>query len=172
MAAAIVQGGVLVGLTLFMVLGQSIIKPEVSRVIAGGGAGTWLAFGYVIYITVGVIGVAVSSLFYHYIEDYIRGKASGALAWAHLVLMNVGTTAAAGLLMYAGYIGGAAMLPAAVGGSGFTAGQVHELIVAFVEPIVASILALIAGVIAGGAGFLLAYRNPARGQETRASEAT
>lgn len=33
--------------------------------IAGGGAGTWFTFGNVIYI-VGVIGVAVSSLFYHY----------------------------------------------------------------------------------------------------------
>lgn len=34
--------------------------------IAGGGAGTLFTFGYVIYIVVGVIGVAVSSLFYHY----------------------------------------------------------------------------------------------------------
>jgi hypothetical protein len=41
MAAAILQGAAIVGLTIFLVLGQiSIIKPEVSRVIAGGGAGT------------------------------------------------------------------------------------------------------------------------------------
>jgi hypothetical protein len=37
MTAAIVQGAVMVGLTIFLVLGQiSIIKPEVSRVIAEG----------------------------------------------------------------------------------------------------------------------------------------
>lgn len=66
MAAAIVQGAIVVGLTVFLMLGQiSIIKPEVSRVIAGGGAGTWFTLGYFIYIIVGVIGVAVSSLFYH-----------------------------------------------------------------------------------------------------------
>ncbi|MGE5601383.1 MAG: hypothetical protein ACM3TS_00070 [Clostridia bacterium] len=68
MAAAIIQGAAVVGLTIFLVLGQiSIIKPEVSRVIAGGGAGTWFTFGYIAYIVVGVIGVAVSSLFYHYL---------------------------------------------------------------------------------------------------------
>jgi hypothetical protein len=37
------------------------------------------------------------------------------LAWIHLLLMNFGTAAAMGMLMYAGYIGGAAMLPENVG---------------------------------------------------------
>jgi hypothetical protein len=41
MAAAIVQGAVVAGLTIFLVLGQvSFIKPEVSRVMTAGGAGT------------------------------------------------------------------------------------------------------------------------------------
>lgn len=65
MAAAIIQGAIIVGLTVFLVLDQiSILKPEVSRVIASGGAGTWFTFGYPSYILVGVIGVAVSSVFY------------------------------------------------------------------------------------------------------------
>ena len=39
MAAAIVQGAVVAGLTVFLVLGQaSFMKPEVSRVMAAGGA--------------------------------------------------------------------------------------------------------------------------------------
>ena len=55
--AAIIQGAIIVGLTVFLVLGQiSILKPEVSRVIASGGAGTWFTFGYLSYILVGVIG--------------------------------------------------------------------------------------------------------------------
>jgi hypothetical protein len=54
---AIIQGAIIVGLTAFLVLSQiSILKPEVSRVIAAGGAGTWFTFGYITYIVVGVIG--------------------------------------------------------------------------------------------------------------------
>ncbi len=162
MAAAIIQGAAVVGLTIFLVLGQiSIIKPEVSRVIAAGGAGTWFTFGYLTYIVVGVIGVAVSSLFYHYLGGRSGGgfgRGSNALAWTHLVLMNAGITAAAAMLMLAGYQGGAAMLPSAIGGQGFDAGQAHGIMAPYVEPISASILVLMAGVIAGGVGFLAAYR--------------
>ena len=162
MAAAIIQGAAVVGLTIFLVLGQiSIIKPEVSRVIAGGGAGTWFTFGYIAYIVVGVIGVAVSSLFYHYLGGGRHGsigRASSGLAWAHLILMNVGITAAASMMMLAGYQGGAAMLPPAIGGQGFDAGQAHGIMAPYVEPIAMSILVLMAGVIAGGVGFLMAYR--------------
>ena len=66
--AAILQGAIIVGLTVFIILGEiSILEPGVSRVIASGGAGTWFTLGYVMYIVVGVIGVAVSALFYLYI---------------------------------------------------------------------------------------------------------
>ncbi len=167
MAAAIVQGAIVVGLTVFLVLGQaSFMKPEVSRVMAAGGAGTWFTFGYVMYIIVGIMGVAVSALFYHYLENVLGKRIRGGakvLAWIHLVLMNVGTVAAMGMLMYAGYIGGASMLPQDVGGRGFNAGQAHEILVTFVEPIVAAILMIVAGVVAGGIGFLVAYRSHNRG---------
>jgi len=166
MAAAIIQGAAVVGLTIFLVLGQiSIIKPEVSRVIAGGGAGTWFTFGYIAYIVVGVIGVAVSSLFYHYLGGGRHGsigRASSGLAWTHLILMNVGITAAAAMMMLAGYQGGAAMLPPAIGGQGFDTGQAHGIMAPYVEPIAVSILVLMAGVIAGGARFLMAYRRQSK----------
>jgi hypothetical protein len=166
MAAAIIQGVIVVGLTIFLVLGQvSILKPEVSRVIASGGAGTWFSFGYLSYILVGVIGVAVSSAFYHYLAGSF-GRATNALGWIHLILMNVGTTAAAGMMMYAGYQGGAAMLPTAIGGRGFDAQQAHSIMAPFVEPIAGSILAILAGVVAGGAGFLIAYKSARRSAET------
>lgn len=163
MAAAIIQGAIVAGLAVFLVLGQvSFIKPEVSRVMAAGGAGTWFTFGLVMYIIVGVIGVAVSALFYHYLENVLGKRISAgakALAWTHLVLMNVGTVAAMALLMYAGYLGGASMLPESVGGQGFNAGQTHEMLVPFVEPISVAILAIVAGVVAGGMGFLVTYRS-------------
>jgi hypothetical protein len=163
--AAIVQGAILVGLTIFLVLSQiSILKPEMSRVIAAGGAGTWFAFGYVMYIVVGVIGVAVSALFYYYLEiilakQYSIIKVANALAWGHLILMNIGTTAAMSMLMYSGYVSGAAMLPVTVGGKGFNAGQAHQILSPFVEPISVSILVLILGVLLGGIGFLLMYKS-------------
>ena len=166
MAAAIIQGAIIVALTVFLVLGQiSILKPEVSRVIASGGAGTWFTFGYLAYIVIGVMGIAVSSAFYHYLSGSFT-RAASALAWVHLILMNVGTSAAAGMMMYAGYQGGAAMLPTAIGGRGFDAQQAHSIMAPFVEPIAVSILAILVGVIAGGAGFLIAYRRAQRYIET------
>ena len=162
-AAAIIQGAIIVALTIFLVLSQiSLLKPEVSRVIASGGAGTWFTFGYLIYIIVGVIGVAVSAIFYHIAyhlgkQQYYRtNKILQGLAWSHLLLMNIGIVAVAGMLMYAGYAAGAAMLPESVGGKGFDNAQAHEILAPFVEPISAAILVLGVGVILGGIGFLLA----------------
>jgi uncharacterized membrane protein (DUF106 family) len=71
--------------------------------------------------------------------------------------MNLGTTSAMGMLMYAGYIGGAAMLPQNVGGKGFNAGQAHEILAPFIEPISFAIMILLLGIILGGLGFLLTY---------------
>jgi hypothetical protein len=162
--AAIVQGAIIVGLTVFIIFGEiSILKPGISRVIASGGAGTWFSLGYVMYIVVGVIGVAVSALFYLYIErvlkkQYKYHRSASVLAWIHLILMNVGTTVAMSLLMMAGYAGGSAMLPSSVGGLGYNAGQAHEILAPFVEPIAATILILIIGVICGGIGFLVISR--------------
>jgi hypothetical protein len=115
------------------------------------------------YIVVGVIGVAISVLFYLYIERVLKKQYkehSGArmAACIHLILMNIGTTVAMGLLMLAGYTGGTAMLPTSVGGLGFNAGQSHEILSPFVEPIAVAILVLIFGIICGGIGFLVIYR--------------
>jgi len=104
-AAAILQGAIIVAFTAFVVLSHiSFLKPEVSRVIAAGGAGTWFTLGYIIHIVVGVIGVAVSAMFYYYIDSALAKQYNStivkALAWSHLILMNLGTTAATGMLMY------------------------------------------------------------------------
>lgn len=154
MVAAILQGAGIVGLTILLIIGQAtFMKPEVSRVIAAGGVGTWFTFGYLIYLIVGVVGVAVSAVFYG-----LGTKFSTILAYLHLILMNVGIAFAAGLLMYVGYVGGAASLPPDVGGSGLDSGQVHEIIAPFVVPIAISILVVTLGTVLGGLGYLLAYR--------------
>jgi hypothetical protein len=90
-------------------------------VIAGSSAGTWFTVGYVTYLLVGVIGVAVTALFHHCIEVTLGKPYAGSLnllAWIYLILMNVGVIGATWLMMIGGYLGGAAMLPPAVGGKG------------------------------------------------------
>ncbi len=62
-----------------------------------------------------------------------------------------------GPLMYAGYIGEKALMPTAVGGLGLNGGQVHEILVQWVNPIGALLIVTAAGVLAGGLGFLLTY---------------
>lgn len=160
--AAIIQGSVITGLTLFFVFSQiSFLKPEISKVIAAGGAGTWLTLGYTLYIVVGVLGVAVSSLFYYYLETVLKKPydrfLNKILAWMHLLLMNIGATTTMSMLMYAGYVGGASMLPKISGGQGFNAEQAHQLLSPFIDPIGLGIIVLIMGVIFGGIGFLLTY---------------
>ncbi len=155
--AAIIQGSIITGLTLFFVFSQiSFLKPEISRVIAAGGAGTWLTIGFTLYIVVGVLGVAVSSLFYYYLETVLKkpyDRLNKILSWMHLLLMNIGSTFTMGMLMYAGYVGGAAMLPKIIGGQGFNAGQAHQLLIPFVDPIGVGIIVLIMGVILGESDF-------------------
>lgn len=48
-------------------------------------------------------------------------------------------------IIYVGYIGGAAMLPEDVGGQGFNAGQAHQILAPFVEPIAIAIIILLLG---------------------------
>ena len=169
--AAIIQGAIFVGLTIFLVLGQiSLMKPEVSRVIAAGGVGIWFTMGYIMYLVIGVIGVAVSAVFYLYFERIVeksnrKNKAASILSWIHLLFMNIGTTIGMGMMMYVGYVGGASMLPVSVGGKGLDVGQTHHILASFVEPIGIAILLISFGVIAGGIGFLLMYNKRLRIKE-------
>ncbi|MGA1974049.1 MAG: hypothetical protein ABSG92_00205 [Conexivisphaerales archaeon] len=98
--ASIVQGLFAVLWTLFIVDPYLTYGP--SKVISGGGAGTWFFVGYITYVLVGVVAVAVTAIFYFYIESVLdkvyRGLTSY-LAWAHLILMNVGVAGACFLLM-------------------------------------------------------------------------
>jgi hypothetical protein len=62
--------------------------------------------------------------------------------------------------MYAGYIGGAAMLPENVGGKGLNAAEAHEVLGPFTEPISIAILVILVGVMAGGLSFVVTYMRP------------
>lgn len=155
--AAIIQG---LGATLITTpIVMPWVKPSVSMVIAGGSAGTWFTVGYILYLTIGVIGVALTALFYHHFEVVMNKSYKGFanyLAWIHLILMNVGVAAATAILMYGGYFGGAAMLSTNVGGLGWTAAQVHTNILApLVSPAGYAVIVAGIGVLAGGLGFVV-----------------
>ncbi len=166
--AAIIQGAIATLITLYIVIGQIFfLRPEPSRVIAFGSAGMWFTMGYVTYLIVGVMGVAVTALFYHYIESVLSKPYTGIadkLAWAHLILMNVGVLGAAGLMMLGGYLGGAAMLPPEVGGRGWNPGQVHTNIfygipLGYPLWITIFIVLLALGVVLGGLGYIIRWRS-------------
>jgi hypothetical protein len=158
--AAIAQGFFATLWTLFIV--SPWTKPSPSYLIAGGGAGTWFTMGYILYIMIGVIAVAVTGLFYFYIEDILGKVYSGVtnvFAWLHYVLMNVGVAAATWSLMYYGYAGGVALLSAQEGGGNHTAYWVHVNILGPVVTPIGYMVGIAAlGVILGGIGYLMRSR--------------
>ena len=165
--AAMVQGAAAVAITFLGAFGDQIglLPVAVSRVIASGEAGTWFTVGYLTYLVVGVVAMAVTSLFYFHIET-VQGKLykgiAKALAWIHLVFGNIGVAGAALIAMWGGYWGGAAMQPTKFGGMGWNTGQVHvNILGALAMPIAAFLALALVGFVAGGLGYLLTMRSKA-----------
>lgn len=165
--ASVIEGLLAVVWVLFVVNPISYIYSAFSyfspaMVIASGSAGTWFFVGFASFLMVGVLGVAVTALFYHYIEVSMKKPYNGLrslFAWSHLTLMTVGVTGATFLMMYGGYMGGKAMAATSSGGLGESAGQVHVTILgALVQPIGIFILIACLGVLLGGLGYILASR--------------
>ena len=164
--AAIAQGVIAVIVTVLIVQPLSFFNINSyyspAKVIAGGSGGTWMFTGYIAYLVVGVVEVAVTAIFYFYIEG-IMGRiytgVSNALAWGHYIFMNVGVAGAMLLMIWGGFMAGYAMAPTSEGGLGETAGQVHvNYLGQLVNPIGALILLACLGAILGGLGFVLASR--------------
>jgi heme/copper-type cytochrome/quinol oxidase subunit 1 len=162
--AAVVQGLIAVIATILVLDPLQYVTGKAdyfspARVIAGGGGGTWFFTGYISYLVVGVIATAVTAIFYYYIED-VRGRVykgfTNLLAWGHLIFMNVGVAGAMIIMMYQGYLAGYAAVPAASGGGGLNAGQIHEQILGWTtDPIGGLILLACVGAILGGLGYFL-----------------
>jgi hypothetical protein len=165
--AAMFQGAAAALITFLGAFGDQIklLPVSVSRVIAGGEAGNWFTVGYLAYLIVGVVSMAVTSMFYFYIET-VEGKTySGTgkmFAWAHLVLGNVGVAGASFLAMWGGYWGGAGMQPAQFGGKGWNTGQVHVNVLGPLAVPIAIVLTIgLIGFVLGGLGYLLTMRSKA-----------
>jgi hypothetical protein len=161
--AAVGQGLIAAIVTLLIVEPQSYFNINSyfspARVIAGGGGGTWMFTGYILYLVVGVVAVAVTAMFYFYIEGLLAKPYHGLtnlLAWGHLVLMNVGVTVSMLLMIWGGYMAGYAATPVASGGLGYTPLQVHVNYLGVVEPwIGAFVLIAVIGAVLGGLGYVI-----------------
>jgi len=166
--AAVVQGLILTIVTVLIVEPLSYfninwpLNYSPSKVIAGGGGGTWMFTGYILYLVVGVVAVAVTAMFYFQIEG-VSGKVyhglTNYLAWGHYIFMNVGVAGAMLLMIWGGYMAGYAAAPVASGGLGYTGEQIHVTYLGqLVNPIGAFVLLAALGAILGGVGFILRSR--------------
>lgn len=166
--AAIIQGAavaVLTALLAAITAGTAYPLKLVEMMLATPAIGfsevTALA-GLGLYLVVGVIGTGLSAQFYHYFESRAgrpyRGVVTNALAWSHLVLMNVGVATASLLMIYAGFMGDFAMTPPELGGLGMTVEQASQQIMnPLVVPVAVMLFVTVAGALAGGAGFVVNY---------------
>ncbi len=163
--AAVLQGLIAVIATALIVEPLSYFNIDwyysPSKVIAGGGGGTWLFVGYICYLVVGVIAIAVTAIIYFYIEG-IHGKVyhglTNYLAWGHYVLMNVGVAGSMLSMMYGGYIAGY-LAAEGCGGSGCTDYQIHVMDLShYIDPVGGFIIIACIGALLGGLGFVLRSR--------------
>jgi hypothetical protein len=161
--AAIGQGALSAAITGFLLLGElGFLNPPVSLIISATVPGVWIALGYLAYLITGVVGMAVTALFYQYLEVNLKSPYKGAAktsAWLHLILANIGVIGAAWSVTYAGYLGGIASLPTTLGGQGLTPLQVENLIRGqFLMPIVVFGALSVFGIVFGGIGYILSYK--------------
>lgn len=161
--AAIIQGALSVALTSFLLLGElGYFSPPVSLLISATVPGIWIALGYFAYIVIGVVGTAVTALFYQYLEVNLKSPYTGktqSLAWVHMILSSIGILGAAWLVVYAGYLTGIATLPAALGGMGLSLKEVENSILhSYLLPITVFSALTMLGILLGGLGYVLVYK--------------
>ena len=144
----LVLGNVLAG------MGNFTLGPATSRIVAGGGAGSWFTMGILSFLLVGIGGIGFTAFFYQRIEGAMGAPLAGWRnigAWIHLVLGGLGSAGASLLMAWGGFQAGAALLTADVGGGGRNVGYVHTNIL---NPIVVPIAGLMGiallGYLVGG----------------------
>lgn len=159
--AAIIQGAVVTGMALVIVVMQ-MINSQINIIqflsLSFDGTAKWFFLGIIFHLII-IIAVAVTALFYSHLEITLKkefSKGSNVLAAIHLIGMNVGGAGAMMIMTFAGLAGTGLI-------SVFTEGKLGPkypaIMDSFIEPIGGFIALLAIGVICGGIGFAKAYRN-------------
>lgn len=158
--AVLVLGNVLAG------MGNYTLGPASSRIVAGGGAGSWFTMGLLSYLLIGVAGIGMSALFYSHVEAMLGTPLTGwrnIAAWIHLAVGGIAAAAASLLMTWGGFQAGAALLPTTSGGGGYDAAYIHANIL---NPIVVPLAALMGvallGYLSGGIGLMSAWMSARR----------
>ncbi len=159
--AAIIQGAIITVMALVIVTIQ-MMNSQINIIqylsLSFDGTAKWFFLGIIFHLII-IVAVAVTALFYSHLEITLGKKftkKSNILAGIHLVGMNVGGAGAMMIMTYAG-LAGTGLL------SIFTEGKLGPkypaIMDSFIEPIGGFIAFLAIGVVCGGLGFLIAYRN-------------
>ena len=159
--AAIIQGAVIAVMALVIVTIQ-VLNNEINIIqylsLSFDGTAKWFFLGVIFHLII-IVAIAVTALFYSHLEITLQKKFSrkaNILATIHLLGMNVGGAGSMMIMTYAG-LAGTGLLTV------FTEGKLGPkypaIMDSFVEPIGAFIAFLAIGVMCGGLGFVLAYRN-------------
>ena len=158
--AAIIQGAIITAMAL-VIVGIQMTYTQVNIIqflsLSFEGTAKWFFLGIIFHLIV-IIAVAVTALFYSNLEITLKKKFSrtlNILASIHLIGMNVGGAGAMMIMTFAG-LAGTGLL------SMFTEGKLGPkdpaIMDSFIEPIGGFIALLAIGVICGGIGFIIAYR--------------
>lgn len=108
--SAIVQGAIITGLTISIVIIQLLFS-SINMIqflsLSFEGPAKWFFLGYIFYMIL-VVAIAVTAVFYNHLEINMGKRIMGfkaVLAWIHLLGMNVGGTAITLTMIFAGLIG-------------------------------------------------------------------
>lgn len=154
--SAIIQGAVITGLTVALILIQMIFS-NVSIIeflsLSLDGAAKWFFFGYFMYITL-VVAIAICGIFYNHLESNLNKSIRGSkkyLVWSQLIGMNVGGAATI-LLIAVGFV--SAGFIGAVDGSEIPPQDMTDIV-----KMPVAILAVVfgCGIICGGIAYISTY---------------
>jgi hypothetical protein len=158
--AAIVQGAVITGLTLAFVAAQMLTSgTNIIQFLSLSfeGPAKWFFLGYIFYMIL-VVAIAVTAVFYNHIEAGMGRQIKGfrsALAWIHLVGMNVGGAATTITIIFAG-LAGSGIIGVILEGTGSL--QPNAAIMDQFIPLIAAFTGLLSiGLLAGGLAYITTY---------------
>jgi len=162
--AAIIQGAIITGMAL-VIVGIQATYSDINIIqflsLSFDGTAKWFFLGIIFHLIV-IIAVAVTALFYSHLEITLKKKFSrtlNILALIHLIGMNVGGAGAMMIMTFAG-LAGTGLITL------FTEGKLGPkdpaIMDSFIEPIGGFIAFLAIGVICGGIGFIIAYRQESK----------
>ena len=163
--SAIVQGAIITGLTISIVIIQLLFS-SINMIqflsLSFEGPAKWFFLGYIFYLIL-VVAIAVTAVFYNHLEINMGKRIKGfkaVLAWIHLLGMNVGGTAITLTMIFAGLIGSGVFNVIISNGSASSVAKLTPnvaIMTQFIPPIAAFAGLLSLGVIAGGITYITAY---------------